>query len=609
MNRIALISTPWPLFDRPSIQLGALKAYIKRNLPHILPDAHHIYLSIAEGLRYDLYKEISERTWLSEPLYAALLYPDRATTIERFWNKRASGLSLAKRHGFFEIYNTLKELSSQILETQDWEDYLLAGFSICFGQLTSSLYFIREIKNRAPSLKIVIGGSACAGNMGESLLRTFPEIDFVVPGEGELPLFGLIKSLEHPRYGARPDAIPGLITRHEEPGGEGLSQVHYLDSLPTPDYDDYFKQLRSLDHEKTFLPEVPMEISRGCWWRKTIGPKGTSGCAFCNLNLQWHGYRAKSAKRTVAEIDFLSAQYQILSISFIDNLLPFKGLEQLFQSINGLGKDLRLFSEIRATTPAEVLAEMGAAGMRQVQVGIESLSTCLLRKLNKGTTTIDNMEIMKNCENPALPDLTGNLILSFPSSDEQDVAETMANLEFALPLRPLKGVPFWLGYGSPVYFNTDAYGLKRVRNHPFYAQLFPPNILKGLQLMIQGYHGCIRYQNRIWRPVKKRLEEWRMTYLKLHSTPGAPPILSYQDGGDFMIIHQRRLGTLDMTHRLKGASRKIYLFCQTKRTIEQIVSKFPGLGEEKIEPFLRMMLDKRLMFNEGEAYLSLAVPG
>jgi hypothetical protein len=38
------------------------------------------------------------------------------------------------------------------------------------------------------------------------------------------------------------------------------------------------------------------------------------------------------------------------------------------------------------------------------------------------------------------------------------------------------------------------------------------------------------------------------------------------------------------------------------------VGRFPGFGQEKILPFLSMMVDKKLMFREGERFLSLAVP-
>jgi ribosomal peptide maturation radical SAM protein 1 len=608
MKGIVLVSTPWPLFNRPSVQLGSLKAFVRQNTPEIQVDAKHFYLSIAEEIGYDLYGNISERTWLAETPYAALLYPNRMSVIERFWKKRSSGVPIAKEYDLSELCGRLARISSRVVDSEDWDRYILAGFSICFGQLTSSLFFIREIKKSVPTLRIVVGGSACAGDLGVSLLDSFPEIDFVIQGEGELPLVNLINNLMGTQEDSGRVSIPGLVSRYKFPKGQTISQVPNLDQLPTPEYEDYFRQLQDLEPEKRFLPRVPMEISRGCWWRKSLGSKGPSGCAFCNLNLQWQGYRAKSHKKVIAELDSLTNEHQILSVSFMDNLLPFKGLKALFDGIVRLKKDFRLFAEIRATTPRNVLAAMGEAGVREVQVGVESLSTSLLQKLNKGTTAMDNMEIMKNCETPGLPNLTGNLILNFPSSDEQDVAETISNLEFALPFRPVRGIPFWLGYGSPVWQMPDVYGIKKLANHPYYGYLFPQEILGGLRFIIQGYQGGVRGQKRLWRPVKEKMEEWRRNYFRLHELESSGPILSFQDGQDFMIIRQRRYKNHDMTHRLRNTSRKIYLFCQTQRSIRQILARFPGFGEDKVGPFLRMMVGKRLMFNEGDRYLSLAVP-
>ena len=125
----------------------------------------------------------------------------------------------------------------------------------------------------------------------------------------------------------------------------------------------------------------------------------------------------------------------------MDNLLPPRNLKELFQAIARLGKDFRFFAEIRATTSLDELLAMGAAGVAEVQVGIEALSTRLLRKLNKGTTAIQNLEIMKNCEARDVPDLTSNLITHFPGSDETDVEETLSTLQFAVPFRPLKSDP------------------------------------------------------------------------------------------------------------------------------------------------------------------------
>jgi ribosomal peptide maturation radical SAM protein 1 len=605
MPSIALVSTPWPLYNRPSIQLGTLKAYLQRELPELKADAHHVYLGVAEAIGYDLYKAISERSWISEACFAALLYPERKEIIEGFWRRLTRDLSLEP--SFKELCRSLKKVSERLLSSVHWASYPLIGLSVCYGQLTSSLYFIRQIKKVSPHSRIVVGGSSCAGRMGESLLTAFPEIDFVVNGEGELPLLQLVKSLAADPGNRKDPPVSGLLTRTSG-SAEGFSQVARLDDLPAPDYTDYFESLKGFPEAKRFLPKLPMEMSRGCWWSKTTLPRRTRGCAFCNLNLQWEGYRSKSHRRIVQELASLADRYELLSVSFTDNLLPPRNLQALFETIARLGRDFRFFAEIRATTSLDELLAMGKAGVAEVQVGIEALSTRLLKKLNKGTTAIQNLEIMKNCEARHAPDLTSNLITHFPGSDEMDVEETLRTLQFAAPLRPLKAAPFWLGYGSPAWRHPGAFGIRKVRNHPFYDHLFPRKILPQLHLMLQGYEGGMKEQQRLWGKVTKVLKSWRTAYDDLHCASNRDPILSYQDGGTFLIVRERRHAADDMTHRLRGSSRRIYLFCEKNRSLSEIVEHFPGLGQEKILPFLNMMVDKRLMFREGERFLSLAVP-
>ena len=607
-GRMALISTPWPFFDRPSIQLGTLKAFLNQHLPHLSIDAHHAYLKIAQALGYSLYQQIGERSWIAECPYAALLHPNRMDIVGRFWRRKARGAPSLLSQNFKDLCRRIEAASHSIIDTEPWERYFLIGFSICLAQLTSSLYFIREIKRCAPHIPIVVGGSACSGPLGRSLLKGEKSIDYVIGGEGELPLLQLVRKILDGGDPTHVADIPGLVHKDNTSTEITRQQVPGLDALPIPDYTDYLRILKSSPPGHAFMPRLPMEMSRGCWWRKKTRSNTREGCAFCNLNLQWTGYRRKSAVRTVLEIKSLVNRHQLLSIFFMDNLLPAKGLESLFHDIQHLGMDLQMYSEIRADTPVSVLEAMGKAGMREVQVGIEALSTSLLKKLNKGTTAMDNLEIMKNCEHARFPNLTGNLIFRFPGSDDHDVAETLENLIFAFPFRPLNGVPLWLGYGSPLRHNPARHGIRLTGNHPHYKHLFPKEDFEKFTFPMQGYHGGVREQKRLWEPVRKRLREWRKFYHGMHGEPGFQPILSYRDGKNFLVIHKRRLNHDPMTHRLKATSRAIYLFCETQRSMGEIVARFPRFGEEQIAPFLRMMVEKRVMFHEGDRYLSLAVP-
>ena len=125
--------------------------------------------------------------------------------------------------------------------------------------------------------------------------------------------------------------------------------------------------------------------------------------------------------------------------------------------------------------------------------------------------------------------------------------------------------------------------------------------------MMQAYQGGIREQRRMWKPVEEEIAKWRRHYIAMHQHPGFTPVLFYRDGGSFLMIYHRQLNKDPTVHRLPGSSRDIYRFCEEQRSTAEIVSKFPGFGEDRIKPFLQMMADKRLMFSENDRHLSLAV--
>ena len=164
-----------------------------------------------------------------------------------------------------------------------------------------------------------------------------------------------------------------------------------LDRLPVPDYDDYFRLLKGFEPSRRFFPTLPIEASRGCWWQGRNNDGRFNGCAFCNLNLQWNGYRIKPVRQVVREVEHLVRRHEVVSLAFADNTLPEKQAARIFDGIGALNLDLSIFAEIRATTPPSTLRKMKRAGVDTVQVGIEALSSRLLKKMNKGVRAIDNL--------------------------------------------------------------------------------------------------------------------------------------------------------------------------------------------------------------------------
>lgn len=605
-QHIALISAPWPLFNRPSIQLGALSAYLKKKIPGLAVTSQHFFLQLAESIGYDLYQNLSERTWIAESIFAALLYPQKFNQIEKLFRKQTRAGTKTRSLKFEKLVGKVEKASAAFISKTDWNRFSLVGFSICLCQLTSSLYLMREIKARGTSAVMLAGGSLIVASSAKTMLQAFPQIDAVIVGEGEKPLASLVNHLNQANDLTDLPCIDGLVTAKSRKKTVRFSQIPDLSQIPAPDYQEYFDLLNSFAPEKRFFPTLSAEISRGCWWQSKKGDGKKQGCAFCNLNLQWKGYRSKNPDQVISEINGLTSRHNILSVAFTDNVLPPKHTERIFEGLSSSGKDFHLFCELRASLGKRQLAVLRQAGVSEVQVGIEALSTSLLKKINKGTTAIENLEIMKHCEALSISD-SSNLMICFPGSDQRDVDETLRAIEYAQSFRPLKIVNFWLGLDSPVYRNMDDFGLKAVLNHPNYRVLFPEKIVDTVAFIIQDYRGQKVCQKKLWRPVKQAVASWKKNYEKLHKKPLSGPVLSYRDGRDFIVIRQRRINGDSQNHRLMGTSRAIYLFCDQARSIREINEKFPMVNEHKITAFLKMMTQKKLMFEENGNYLNLAV--
>ena len=607
--RLALISMPWPLANRPSIQLGTLKSFIESKTAEVKIDCYHPYLEVANLLGLKAYNTIAKRTWVAESVYAYLLNQKKKPEIidlvsKEYREYRAK--SIGDPPDLENISRQIHHLHQRKHLNLAWSSYDLIGFSICLSQLTSSIFMIREIRRRHPHCPVVVGGSSCASELGYSLLANLPEIDFVVSGEGELPLLALINRIKNGDSNGHGSA--GLLWQDEQGNitGGGMKQLSKLTELPVPDYTDYFEQLRGQSRLSNLIPNLPVETSRGCWWHRVKSGAVDRACKFCNLNLQWRGYRSKEPIQVAREMEELASKHSSLKFSFADNILDSRKVKGLFKSITELDRSFEIFAELRASVSRGDLIQMRRAGVNQVQIGVESLSTSLLGKINKGTTAIQNIELMKHCEELSIHH-SSNLILGFPTSDDRDVEETLNNLRFVLPYQPLRKVRFWLGQNSPVDLHPEQFGIRRVANHPNYQKLLPDSLADSLCLMIKTYTGDRTKQKRLWLVVARALDSWQEQYHSLRKDHFPAPLLGYRDGRDFLLIRRRSENYELETFRLKGFSRGIYRFCETRRALGQILHQFPSVSVDKLENFLAYMVDKRLMFREGDQVLSLAV--
>ena len=587
--RVLLVSMPWAPFHRPSIQLGALKSYLDGRLENIDVTTRHSYLEVAKAIGLERYRLIAARSWAGEALYAGLLFPEQRDSARRLF---ASELPRLGSAAWDELLPILSAQLDVLLDRELTADCTLVGLSVSFSQLAASLLAAKRIKERRPDLAIVLGGSALTPSMARNLPEAFPAVDCCICGEGEQPLLGLIAALaEAKTIRSASGQEPGLRTG-DAPCPPPADQIADLDSLPVPDYSDYFQELAR--NGLAFIPELPVEFSRGCWWNR---------CSFCNLNLQWLGYRHKSHERMQAEVRTLAARHRCLDFSFTDNALPPAEARSFFREQAKESTDLRFFAEIRALPKPEEYGLLRRGGLTEVQIGVEALSDSLLARMRKGIRAIDNIAAMKHAQEHGLR-LSGNLILEFPGSTAEEVKETLAALEALLPYPPLAAAGFFLGAQSPVYCQPTEFGITTIGHHPKNRQIFPAALLRRMEMLTMAARGDRGVQRRLWTPVRHAIRSWQDFH---RGRDLGRPALSYRDGGDFLVIRQELPGQPVLHHRLQGLSREIYLHCHRPVARKQLPQTFKRVKEEQLACFLADLQDKHLLFQDRDHCLALAV--
>jgi ribosomal peptide maturation radical SAM protein 1 len=573
-------------------------------------------MDVAVAMGMPLYIQLAEQAMqLGEVVHAGLFYPERRAAVrERLAQVLGDELKLdlADFHSFpeaaFGTERTYESIAERVLAIVEAHlratvdrlaDYGLVGLTTCFGQLYANLFVARELKARDPSMRVLLGGSSVSSAVGPSLLKEYGFLDYIIQGEGELPLVSLIRAIEN----NDPGAPPGVLSRRNvalNPGGVSLSEVMNLDELPMPDYSGYAE----LADAANVVWALPVEGSRGCWWdrgKQTGNPRNT--CYFCNLNVQWKGYRQKSVARLAQEIDELSTTYSNPLLFFLDNIVRLKGIEELSTLLQSHGKDYLTFYEMRAhMSPYDILC-IWDMGLRWSQFGIEGLSSKYLKRVGKGTSCIQNLQAMRTCYELGI-DSSANLVVNFPGSTDEEVEENRANiLQYGILYQPLNVVGFEIGIGSTVEQLRDAFGITNVRNADFWKVGLPEQVYERMVM----FNKSAEFPTADWTPVREAVEIWKATHAAARATE-YQHVMTYADGGTFLKIVDGRTGS-PLSYVLRGKEREIYLQCMEITTRDELMAMFTDgtdQGKAELAASLDRLTAQMLMFSENDKYLALA---
>ena len=360
--RVALVSLPWMAAALPSIQLATLSSALLEE--GIELDVHELYVDYAASIGLNIFNRLGNvHGFLPEWIFSRHYYRDETgeelpeAMAERalkdwLWPEFAD-LALRALDAVTEAYLI------DIMETTDWSRYDIVGCSLTISQLGASMAFARGLKLRRPDIKVIFGGTQCAGPMGRAILRICPYVDAVVHVEGELVLAEIVRRW---RSGLSLDGLSGVSLRSSDnrivSGPQGGLYRSQGECRPLS-YDLYFERLVRLNLVEKLNPWIPFESSRGCWY----GQKNQ--CTFCGLH-ETMEFRASKPEAVLSELERLYSRYGVPRFYAVDLILPREYLRSFLPEVAARGHEWVFFWEVKANMRREELETLAAAGVRWI---------------------------------------------------------------------------------------------------------------------------------------------------------------------------------------------------------------------------------------------------
>ncbi|MFJ2322076.1 radical SAM protein [Pseudomonas sp. NPDC087817] len=591
-RNVSLISLPWPRAEHLSIQLGVLAAYLRERGISVIQKNYARELPAIIGIeQYRLMLQNELQGYEA----ATILFPSKRRSIKKLF-KSVIGTDNDFRKYIADCIKYYRLTHNDLLLTNSF----IYGFTTSFLQLLPSLLVSRLLKNSKPDCLIVFGGAGITKEFGVAILEHFSWVDIAVFGEGEETLLDIYNATNQD---ANFDLskVDGIVYRDNFrciKSNTPRRRLENLDTLPTPDFSGQEHQWISEAESINLMPTITIEGSRGCFYGK---------CTFCNLNMQWdNSARKKTDEKIIDEITKILKQQDSFRIFMCDTNVSDR--KSFFEKLAKKHSDLDIFVEVSGHKDGrdfEFYQTLRRAGVSQIQIGIEALSTSLLKKIRKGTTAIENIQLLKWCAVAGIR-VYYNIMYLIPGESQEEIEGTALAIEFAMHYEPPgKLCRYIYSHNSPAMENPSLFSIKGGELPSEIKRIFNDEWAKKLAPLLTPIVGLIPdptapYGD--WNHVKYKIDAWR----KLFDSNSKMPSVYYRDMGQHLVIETLSGEDSDYI-TLSEPYRSIILMCDMSiRKIDSVLTSISG-PTDFIQSAIDDLFEARLLFKENGRLLSIPI--
>lgn len=379
-----------------------------------IPDIDNEIVDLSIFYAYIAYKENDETYLLRQEALLHNIKPQYYNSDKEFYRKH-----------IIENVCKLDAILKNELSNIQVQDCLFFGMSLTLYQWVPAMVLAKIIKEISPEIKIVVGG---IGNktVAVAYLNSIPEFDYALWGEGEFSLLEFSNTMQKEHNRDNLYKIPHLAFRDGDKIAVSDARAKYanMDTEIKYDFSDFIRSTKEPTNKISF----PIEASRGCHWKQ---------CRFCYLN-EGYKYRSRSPESIVDDINHIIKEYGSYSFHFLDN-------DMIGRDLNSFEKLLDMLIELRNKYPkfniilaeiitknisANLIKKMSLAGFTHTQIGYESPSAELLRKIHKKNSFASNLLFIKWAAIYYIRVNGANVIRGMLEETDQDIHESINNLHF-----------------------------------------------------------------------------------------------------------------------------------------------------------------------------------
>jgi anaerobic magnesium-protoporphyrin IX monomethyl ester cyclase len=238
----------------------------------------------------------------------------------------------------------------------DPEAVLLSTTFICNqGALAQAIGWVAD---HYPGVPLVVGGQF--SNLKYlQVLRDYPAVDYVVRGDGEEAIPGVVAVIRGRRT---PESVPNLVYRGD--GSPKINPIRYIDLDAYPAA--AFPGPRSI---------VPYESMRGCPFN----------CRFCSYPAASPTWRFKSADKIYRDWLWYAEHNAVDHVQALDSTftVPKPRLRELLPMLRGAPLTWEAYTRANAIHAPEIADSLTAAHCTKLSIGFESMSPNTLSYMHK----------------------------------------------------------------------------------------------------------------------------------------------------------------------------------------------------------------------------------